>query len=116
MRAIYPSSRTGKCLISKQSQSSTMILITRYRIRCEEDYIIGLRRLYNRSKAIDSLHEEYVKDASMYGAEYTVAYSSESKSQRVAGRGMKCGITRKGRSTQGRLWSALSKRSWCRNC
>ena len=34
------------------------------RIRVEEEYIAGLKRLYSRSKAVDSLHDEYVSASS----------------------------------------------------
>lgn len=30
------------------------------RIRVEEEYIAGLKRIYARSKAVDTLHDEYV--------------------------------------------------------
>lgn len=89
MRAIYPSSRIGEYLISNPALSSAELLTTPRRIRCEEDYIIGLRRLYNRSKAIDSLHEEWVEKASGYEADGNIACLSESKSRRAVGRGTK---------------------------
>ena len=34
-------------------------LLTPFRIKVEQDYISGLKRLYSRSKAIDTLHDEY---------------------------------------------------------